>query len=347
MPRRAARTALILLAVCLGALACGSDSQATCRAGADCASGLCRSDGTCAPVTADAAGSDAAPRFDISGGGDVQGSDGLNVDSTTGSDAQGSDAASDDTAKPDTGKTDAASDTASSGCVPNHDGIVSRSEANVAIGVHAKYAVGLNTSVNLTPGKGDGGQPLWDFSGKYSGDHTSELVTQDPAKAWYGKYFTGASYATELGETAGLIGVFKLTDTELLLMGAVSAEDGLFATRITYDPPIPTLQFPLKVGQTWTSNATASGLYQGVISAWSEKLEMEVVQAGAVKTPLGAFPVLQVRGKTSKVIGLLTTVYRTHAFVAECYGAVAKVDSAMNESAVDFSDAAEIRRLSP
>ncbi len=349
MPRRAAHTAMILLALCLGTPACGSDSQAACHAGADCASGLCRSDGTCAPVAADANGGDASTRFAISSGGDVLGSDGQSTggqtqDGNSTSDS-GQDGSGADTSKPDVTKGDA--DTASAGCVPNHDGVVSRSESNVAIGLHAKYAVGLKTTVSLAPSKGADGLPVWDFSGKYDGDHASELVTQDPAKAWYGKYFAGATYAIELGETSGLIGVFKLTDSELLLMGAVSPEDGLFATRITYDPPIPTLQFPLQVGQTWTSDATASGLYQGVISAWSEKLEMEVVQAGAVKTPLGAFPVLQVRGKTSKLIGLLTTVYRTQAFVAECYGAVAKVDSEMNESAADFSDAAEIRRLSP
>ncbi len=337
MPRRPAHFILYLFAIFVIAPACGSDSEVACHAGADCASGLCRSDGTCAPVASDASGGDAAPRFDIGGGNDSVSSDSKNSDT----------GATPDTYATDSGKTDGGSDVASTGCVPNHDGVVSRNESNVGIGVHAKYAVGLNTSVNLTPIKGSDGLPLWDFSGKYDGDHTAELTTQDPAKAWFGKYFSGATYAIELGETSGLIGVFKLTDTELLLMGAVSPADGLFATRITYDPPLPTLQFPLHVGQTWTTNSTASGQYQGVISAWTEKLEMEVVQSGAVKTPLGAFPVLQVRGKTSKVMGLLTTVYRTQAFVAECYGAVAKVDSAMNESAVDFTSTTEIRRLSP
>lgn len=335
-------TIAVLLAATLLA-ACGSKGDPACRVGADCASGLCHSDGTCAASSADASNSadGASPRFDGGADGQPAGHD-ADAGLAAGDGGVGADAGFGDVAKADVN-----GDAALASCVPNHDGIVARSEAGVVPGLHASYAVAKNVDVALTPKKGPDGLPLWSWVGPYPGDHVAEVTTEDVSKGWYAKYFPGATYAVSLGETSGLLGVFELTDTALLLRGAVSPQDGLFATRIVYDPPLPTLQFPLQAGQTWKADATASGLYQGVISAWSEHLDMQVVQAGNAQTPLGNFPVLQLRGKSDKVMGILTTTYRTEAFVAECFGAVAKVDSKMNESNVEFTAAAEIRRLAP
>jgi hypothetical protein len=56
--REIMRWILVLTTLASG---CTSPTERACRVGADCASGICRADGTCAPTsTADDAGADAA-----------------------------------------------------------------------------------------------------------------------------------------------------------------------------------------------------------------------------------------------------------------------------------------------
>jgi hypothetical protein len=44
---------------------------------------------------------------------------------------------------------------------------------------------------------------------------------------------------------------------------------------------------------------------------------------------------------------VVPTIKHSHAFVTECYGTVATVNSQDNETTVDFTDAAEVRRIAP
>ena len=59
------------------------------------------------------------------------------------------------------------------------------------------------------------------------------------------------------------------------------------------------------------------------------------------------FEVLRVRTELERTVGLLTTTVRTFAFVSECFGTVATVTSEDDEDQVEFSRAAEVRRLAP
>src|SRR5262245_23161596 len=96
------------------ALGCSSTPEVACHAGADCASGICRSDGTCAPVeTTDS---------------------GTNPDVTTEKDAATQDASK--------------SDAPMTGCVPNNDGTITAAEAPLGPGLHAKFRVATNATIS-------------------------------------------------------------------------------------------------------------------------------------------------------------------------------------------------------
>lgn len=360
-----ARSLLPLLVAMLAGLGACAEETSVCRVASDCASGVCRSDGTCAEAALGQDAGDAGGRvnFDVGGGKDGGGTGKTDVAlQQDGAGSDGPSSASDIGGASDFGggsdvgggpdgsePADSEDDTdAPLVCKPNHDGKVTRQEVTLGANLSAPFRIAHDVAVDLVgQPTGPAGETLWNFAEDLKGDQTVKITTLPVQGQWFAGKFPGATYAAVLVDGDELLGVFEVTDTSLLLRGVVSPEDGLFATRITYDPPLPILQFPLTGQSTWTAKATASGLLNGVISAWSEQLEVTGGGTGIVQTPMGNFPVLRLRTRLDKLVGLMITTYRSTVFVAECYGVVAKVDSKAGETKADFSKAAEVRRLAP
>ena len=299
--------------------ACATDSVRECRVGADCASGSCGPDGQCLP-------------------------DGVRP----GVDAAGGDAKLDNDGGP---SKDGSSDGALPGCTPNKDGIITREEVPIAAGLKATYKVGKDEDVSTAGTPAAAGRRNWDFSTALASDVGLLVETQPLAGKWYAPKFAGATYASRLSQGSDLIGVFETSPGALLLRGVVSpTEAASTKTELTNTPPVAILSFPLKVGATWTTATKVSGTAQGIalFGTYDEKYESKVDAAGELKTPLGSFEVLRVQVLLTRTIGVLpATTLRTFAFVTECYGTVATVTSAENETNVEFTRAAEIRRISP
>jgi hypothetical protein len=189
------------------------------------------------------------------------------------------------------------------------------------------------------------------LSGALASDVSVLVETQALAGKWYAPKFPGATYASKLSQSSDLIGVFETSPGALLLRGVVSpTETAATKTELTNAPPVAILTFPLQMGATWNTDTKVSGTAQGValFGTYDEKYESKVDAAGELKTPLGTFEVLRVQVLLRRTIGILpTTTLRTFAFVTECYGTIATVTSAENEANVEFTRAAEIRRISP
>ena len=299
--------------------ACATDSTRECRVGADCASGSCGPDGQCLPDNGQ-----------------------------TRPDAAGSDAKVD----PDGGPSkDAGNDVALPGCTANKDGIITRDEVPIAAGLRATYKIGKDEDVSTAGTPGAGARRNWDFSAALASDVSVIVETQALAGKWFGPKFAGATYASKLSQSSDLIGVFETSPGAILLRGVVSpTEAAATKTELTDTPPVAILSFPLKVGATWTTATKVNGTAQGVtlITSYDEKYESKVDAAGELKTPLGTFEVLRVQVLLTRTIGVLPpTTLRTFAFVTECYGTVATVTSAENETNLEFTRAAEIRRIAP
>ncbi len=306
----------VFWAIAIGFLGCaaGSPLGEACETGADCESGACN-DGKC--VKADETG----------GGGSADASTTQSSTSSTG--------------------TSTGSGTGGGGiCQPNNDGLIERDEVPIEVGLSAKFLAATDVTVS-TAGTMQDGKRVWDLGVDLPGDHLSLLETQSPAGTWFAPTFPNATYAARLSETETLLGVFHVADAALSIIGVVSPEDGLTRTELTYDVPVPVLQFPLEVGSAWSTDATVTGLAQGVFATYIEEYESTVDARGDLITPFATFDVLRIKVELTRWIGAVPTTTRQYVFVTECFGSVATVVSQPNETAVEFEDAAEVRRLSP
>lgn len=301
----------------LAGAACGDDAP-ECRVGADCASGVCLGDGTCAPTgDADARTDDGAPE------------------------------ATDELDLPPEDDGDDAGEIETIGCLPDRDGVITREEVPVRAGLRATFRIGLDATVDLAGTTNPDGSRSWDLLGPLAGDHDELIELLDPTGRWFAPTFPTASYAARLSDTEELLGVFEITADALQLLGVVSPEGGLLRTELTYDPPVTVLAFPLELGDSWTTDSTVSGFASGVWSMYFEAYESQVDAAGTLATPYETFDVLRVGVQLTRTVGVVPTVTRTFSFVSECFGTVATATSQPNPLQVEFSEASEVRRLAP
>jgi len=302
-----------LAAAALGwTLACSSSPDVACTAGADCASGICRSDGTCAPVTSsDAAANDVSTQPDASSSADASG------------------------------------DAAQVGCVPNHDGTITADEAPLQPGLHAKFRWASNVTFSTAGETQTDGSRIWDFTGALKGDADVTVDTTSLANAWYASSFATASYATPLSPSSSLLGVFRFGGGELALDGVVSPSQQGAYTNVSYSPEAIAIQFPLTMNATWSSTSTITGTASGVPVVYYESYQSKVDAYGVAKTPYGDFDVLRIATVLTKTVGALVTITRTYGFFAECATQVATIVSQTDEASAEFSNASLVERLAP
>src|ERR1700733_11142706 len=243
---------------------------------------------------------------------------------------------------------DASGDGITGLCTPNHDGTISQDELPLIAGRAATFRSATSANWNTAGTSNTDGSRTWDLTVQLSGDADDVVTLAAPAGAWWQSDFPTATYAVPLTSTSDLIGVFAFTATGVTLLGVVSPTGGATQTELKYDPPAQILAVPFSAGSTWTSTSTVTGTAEGVLADYSETYASSVDQVGTMKTPYGDFPVLRVATNLTRSEGIATLLTnRTFAWVAECFGSVATVQSQSNESGTEFSDDAEVRRLAP
>jgi hypothetical protein len=238
-------------------------------------------------------------------------------------------------------------DATSSGCVPNHDGTLTRNELVMAAGQTARFRVATDVTVDTAGTQGSGGARTWTFTAAATGDHDLELTLLAPAGQWWASTFPTATYATRLSADATLLGVIRLDSAGVALVGVVSPEAGASRTELTYDPPVPIIPTPLAPSASWNVTSTVSGVAQGVAVFYTERYVSRVDAIGDAATPFGTFPVRRIAVDLTRTVGAAITTRRSFAFVSECYGTVATIASQDYESGSEFTDAAELWRLEP
>ncbi|MBA3819867.1 MAG: hypothetical protein H0X17_13310 [Deltaproteobacteria bacterium] len=299
MLRPASATFLLLCSIAVAG--CGGTGGATCTTHDECASGFCKTDGTCGPADVDAAPGSDAP---------TDGTSGL--------------------------------------CTPNHDGMITAGELPLIAGKMATFRVATDATFDTTGAAGSAGMRSWNLAGQLAGDADRPIALIAPAGTWWAASFPTASYATPLSAELDLLGVFRIDASAVTLLGVVSPAAGASRTELAYDPPAKLLALPFARTSTWTSTSTVSGTAQGFITAYTEKYSSTVDQGGMMETPYGAFPVVRVATDLTRTSGFATLLTkRSFAWVAECFGSVATAASQDFESAAEFDDPAEVRRLAP
>jgi hypothetical protein len=230
-------------------------------------------------------------------------------------------------------------------CLPSQDGVVQRSEAPFGPGLMVRYTATGDVPVSTAGSDLGDGRRRWDLSVALPGDHALEVATAPLDGAWFADSFPTGDYYAQLSEASDLLGVFRVTDTALELLGVVSPTDGLYRTELTYDPPVRVLVFPLRVGSAWQSDSVVSGLAQGLFATYTESYESTVDTHGEVLTPYAPFEALRVRTTLTRNLTISITTVRQYLFVAECFGTIATIVSEDNETQTEFTQAAELRRL--
>lgn len=319
--RRAVSAGGSLTALALGLLTVAgcAAGEPSCRVGADCTSGVCMSDGTCARAR-DAGPTDAP---------------------TTPRDADL------DAPLPPGDADVVGSDAGSAACTPDRDGTVTRAEIPLRAGLRANFRVASDATVS-TAGTSTGDMRRWDYAGAYPGDHDVLVELFAPGGSWWAADFPTATHAARLSESSDNLGVFRITDDALLLLGVVSPESGVSQTRLTYDPPVAVIAFPLAIGSTFGTTSTVSGTAAGAFATYTEEYTSTVDAAGTLVTPFGEIAALRVRTEMERRSGVaVLTTQRQFTFVAECFGIAGVVVSRPFETEVEFTTAAEMRRLSP
>jgi hypothetical protein len=232
-------------------------------------------------------------------------------------------------------------------CTPNHDGHITADEVPLVAGRMGNFRIATGVTWDTAGTAHTDGTRSWDLSQQLSGDQTSAVALASPSGAWWANDFPTATYATPLSSTSNLIGVFHV-GPNVTLLGVVSPDGGTFATKLTYDPPAEIVQLPFANGDAWSSTSTVSGTAQGAATAYTETYDSRADVIGTLATPYGMFPVLRVATDLTRTEGLATLASsRTFAWIAECFGTVATVQSQNLESGSEFSDDAEVRRLAP
>ena len=319
MDHRSIAVALVLVA--LPVVGACSTANTECTVGADCASGVCESNGKCAPLST----------THPDGGVTVQ------------ADAQVQEAQAGDASEQETGT----GGEGGIGCSPNHDGTITREEVPMIAGLHANFVIAENATVDSTGTTNPDGSRSWDFSGMLAGDHTVVTTTDAPQGQWFSPQFTTATYTTKLSDTATLLGLFQAGGQSLLLQGVVSPTGGTQQTEVDYTPGAEILGFPMMMGSNFSSTSTITGTDQGVQVYYTEKYASTVDAHGTLKVPYGTFDVLRVQTTLTRTVGAVVTLTQSLAFIAECFGPVATLTSQSNETKTEFTTAAEAQRLAP
>ena len=239
-------------------------------------------------------------------------------------------------------------DGASGLCAPNHDGMISAVELPLIAGRMATFRIATNASWSTAGQANLDGSRTWDLTAQLSGDGDHAVTLGSPVGAWWAHDFATATYAAQLASSSTVLGVFNVSVTGVTLLGVVSPEGGSTRTELTYSPPATILVLPFGNGATWTTTSTVSGYAGGVPGGYTEHYQSRVDQVGTMKTPYGEFPVLRVATDLTRTSGVVTVLTkRSFAWIAECFGSVATVQSQNFGSGAEFSDDAEVRRLAP
>jgi hypothetical protein len=231
-------------------------------------------------------------------------------------------------------------------CAGNNDGVIARNELQFPLGIGVRYLVNPpGTTVSVDPvGQAGPDGPAWDLSSTAGDVH--ELVLESVADKWFAASFPGASYATVSDLMSGTLGVFRVTDEALLLLGFASEAPN--QTLLVYDAPVASLRLPLTAGDGWVTGARiVNGTLDGQPFASSDTYRISVDARGTAVLPFLQFPnTLRVHVELSQALpGGIAVTRIEHLFFHECYGELGRMVSSPGEANPAFTMAAEFRRL--
>ncbi len=250
-------------------------------------------------------------------------------------------------------------------CLGNGDWVIDKDELQVAaeLGITAAFLANPGDTERslLDPAgeQGSDGRWTWFYDNPAeAGDQVHFLGAEPLEGAWYADRYPAADHHALFDASRSTYGVHHF-DNGIALLGIASEEEGVDA--LSYAPPVPLLPLPLQEGDSWSVDAAAEGLADGVlypvdggiegIVSLVHRWEFEVDGEGIILLPAADLPVLRLRVQLhteahNSVIGLFASdSQRVTLFVAECLGVVARTRSLVDEMDDDYAVASEVLRF--
>lgn len=238
-------------------------------------------------------------------------------------------------------------------CVPNLDGMITSNELAPSLGIPESFLVsplGQTRTVDLDGTMNASGQITWDWSTSYADDGADQVEAEPIAGRWYAASFPNAQFVLPYDAAHTLEAIYSHDDQALWLYGLASATQSPAEgqTLYAYAAPVALYKFPFGPGSTSTSvGQVMNGTLLGLPYAATDTYVTTDDAIGTMILPDFTFTqVHRVRTNLTNapVVGATSTT-RQVSFIFECFGEVARATSQTNEPNVDFTTAAEQRRL--
>jgi hypothetical protein len=231
-------------------------------------------------------------------------------------------------------------------CTGNNDGVIARNELAFPVGASVNYLGNpTGTTVMVSPdGSMTAAGQQWDLTSTAGDVH--KLTLENIATKWFAASFPTATYATTTDLATNTLGIFRVQDDGLYILGYASEAPN--QTLLVYDAPVLSFRFPASLGQSWVSAAhVVNGTLNGMPYAGLDTYKISVDARGKAVLPFLDFDnTLRVHvDLTSTVPGGISVTRIQYLFFHECYGELGRMVSVPNEPNETFTSAAEFRRL--
>ena len=226
-------------------------------------------------------------------------------------------------------------------CTPNRDGVITEDELPIALGLRQSYYLSpANTHVDLV-----GDDTGWRLDTESPNDTIIGVGPVALTDQWYAGQFPDGRFIVDAG--GGLDSIYHQDDAALWLDGTASQDPNM--TLAKYTEPVALLRFPLADGDNATTVAQLpAATIDGLPFIGTDTFTIDVTGREHLDVPYVDFsPVLRVRTQLARQATGTTTkiTKRTTLFMFECFGEVARAESAPNEPDPDFTTAAYLRRF--
>ncbi|HXU72524.1 MAG TPA: hypothetical protein VN947_24545 [Polyangia bacterium] len=231
-------------------------------------------------------------------------------------------------------------------CSGNNDGVIARDELAFPVGMSVNYLSnpdGTTTTVAPT-GTQVGGVTQWDLTSTAGDVH--QLTLEALSGKWFAASFPGATYATTTDLATNTLGIFRVQDDGLYILGYASETPN--QTLLVYDAPILSLKFPVTLGDSWVASAhIVNGTLNGMPYAGLDTYKISIDARGTTLLPFLNFEnTMRVHvDLTQTVPGGVSVTRIQYLFFHECYGELGRMVSVVDELNENFTNAAEFRRL--
>lgn len=231
-------------------------------------------------------------------------------------------------------------------CSGNNDGVIARSELAFPVGMSVNYLSNPDgTTTTVAPnGTQVGGVTQWDLTSTAGDVH--QLTLEALSGKWFAASFPGATYATTTDLATNTLGIFRVQDDGLYILGYASETPNV--TLLVYDAPILSLKFPVTLGDAWVASAhIVNGTLNGMPYAGLDTYKISIDARGTTVLPFLDFEnTMRVHvDLTQTVPGGVSVTRIQYLFFHECYGELGRMVSTVNELNENFTNAAEFRRL--